>query len=661
MRLIFDLEANGLMEEVDKIWCIVAYDLDEKVTHTFTDHVPNQKPLKDGIALLESADVLIGHNIIMYDMPVLKKITGKTFNARLVDTFLLSQLLDFNRKLKYSVGRHGLANWGEYFGVPKPEQNQWLVWENNMLHRCVEDVRINIRVYNQLVKEQKKVQIPKRSIEREMDVAKISAIQVENGWLFDKELAKEHVEFLDDELERIAELVEPLLPKKVTCKDHWVTNEECNDLLCAYDKKRFPMGSDYESGNTSGKKLRKPKTKIRVKSGKLHSNTCKDFEIEPDSNLVGGPYTRVGFEDIFMSQTAQVKNFLLTQGWKPTQWNYKINEDGDKEKTSPKLTEDSYDSIDGELGRNIALHAIYRHRRNTISNIKDDSKGWLGVMRDDSRVECVPFTLGTATGRMSHRKLVNVPGVKSTFGKEMRELFTAPEGMVLVGCDLSSAQLRLLASAMEDDDYSEVVLTGKEDEGTDIHTVNGVAAGLIDPKWPLDSKARANGRSNSKTFIYAMLFGSGDAKIGTIVGGNSRDGRKLKNKFLNSLPSLGALLSNLRVEYKTSNDKYIKLQDKRKIQVDSAHKILNYRLQGDEAILTKEWMCVSSRRILEEGIRCKLLAVMHDEQNFECHPDDSKKLAKLLEDSATEAGRNLGFNCRMDGNSKIGKNWYEIH
>jgi DNA polymerase I-like protein with 3'-5' exonuclease and polymerase domains len=72
-------------------------------------------------------------------------------------------------------------------------------------------------------------------------------------------------------------------------------------------------------------------------------------------------------------------------------------------------------------------------------------------------------------------------------------------------------------------------------------------------------------------------------------------------------------------------------------------------------------MCVSSKRILEEGIRCKLLAVMHDEQNFECHPDDSKKLAKLLEETATEAGRNLGFKCRMDGSSKIGKNWYEIH
>jgi len=654
MRLIFDLEANGLMEEVDKLWCIVAYDLDSQKTHVFTDNDRGCKGISEGLALLQKAETLIGHNIIMYDLPVLDKLFGIKLEGKIIDTFLLSQMLDFNRRLKFSQGRHGLKNWGEYFDVPKPKQEQWTKWEPNMLHRCIEDVRINVLVYRHLIKEQKNVQIPKSTMLREMEVASISAQQVKNGWLFNRRLAERHINFLDRELERIANLVEPLLPNVVKCRDTWITNEECNELLGT-------EGVSYDFG-LENKKLREPKTKLFTMSGKIHSNTAKWFNISPDDvHLIGGPYCRVEFIPVTMTQTSEIKKFLFTQGWKPTQWNMKINEDGEKVRTSAKLTEDSFESIEGDIGKDLALHAIYRHRRNTILNMKNDKKGWLGVMRDDSRVECVPFTLGTATGRMSHRKLVNVPGAKSVFGKEMRELFIAPRGDVLVGCDLSSAQLRLLASAMEDDDYSETVLTGEEANGTDIHTVNGISAGLIDPNWPLDSQERSSGRSNSKTFIYAMLFGSGDAKIGTIVGGTSRDGRKLKSKFLNNLPSLSTLINKLKDQYKESGKKFIKLQDGKKIQVDSDHKILNYRLQGDEATLTKEWMCVSDKRIKKEGLRCNLLAVMHDEQNFECHPDDAKRLAKLLEETATEAGENLGFNCRMDGSSKIGKNWYEIH
>lgn len=660
MRLVFDLEANGFLEDVDKLWCIVAYDLDSQETYVFTDNDRGCKGISEGLKLLQDADTLIGHNIIMYDLPVLDKLFGIKLEGKLIDTFLLSQMLDFNRRLKFSQGRHSLKNWGEYFDVPKPKQEQWTKWEPNMLHRCIEDVRINVLVYRHLLKEQKTVKVPKETMQREMEVASISAQQVKNGWLFNRRLAERHINFLDRELERIANLVEPLLPNVVKCRDTWVTDDECNKLLGT-------EGVEYEyeiyRSRSRGKKLREPKTKLFTKSGKVHSNTAKWFNISPDDvHLIGGPYCRVEFIPVTMTQTSEIKKFLLkSQGWKPTQWNMKINDAGEKEKTSPKLTEDSFESIEGDIGKDLALHAIYRHRRNTILNMKNDKKGWLGVMRDDSRIECVPFTLGTATGRMSHRKLVNVPGAKSVFGKEMRELFIAPRGDVLVGCDLASAQLRLLASAMEDDDYSETVLTGKESEGTDIHTVNGIRAGLIDPNWGLNSQERSTGRSKSKTFIYAMLFGSGDAKIGSIVGGSAMRGRAFKKRFLNNLPALSTLINKLKRQYKESGKKFIRLQDGKKIQVDSDHKILNYRLQGDEATLTKEWMCVSDKRIKKEGLRCSLLAVMHDEQNFECHPDDADRLAKLLEETATEAGENLGFNCRMDGSSKIGNNWYEIH
>ena len=137
--------------------------------------------------------------------------------------------------------------------------------------------------------------------------------------------------------------------------------------------------------------------------------------------------------------------------------------------------------------------------------------------------------------------------------------------------------------------------------------------------------------------------------------------KELKAKFLRGLPALGSLKDKLENQFDRSGNKFIIAQDGRKILVNSKHKVLNYLLQGNEAILTKNWMVLSDKRIKEEEIDCKLLTVMHDEQNFECNPLHAEKLAIILEESATKAGELLGFKCRMDGSSKIGENWLDIH
>jgi DNA polymerase I-like protein with 3'-5' exonuclease and polymerase domains len=130
---------------------------------------------------------------------------------------------------------------------------------------------------------------------------------------------------------------------------------------------------------------------------------------------------------------------------------------------------------------------------------------------------------------------------------------------------------------------------------------------------------------------------------------------------LRTFPLLKALQIRLIEEFHKSGKKFITAQDGRKIQVDSEHKLLNYLLQGNEAILAKEWAIVSDGLIKKNNINCKLLAIMHDEQNFECNRNDADKLAKILEESATIAGKRLGFDCTMNGNSKIGETWYDIH
>jgi len=488
------------------------------------------------------------------------------------------------------------------------------------------------------MKEFKMSGIPKSVIQREFAIAKISAQQVKNGWLIDERLALRHIDFLKREIETLRQNIEPLMPKIVKCPDVWVSNQECNEIL-------ETTGIRYDAELKEGQRLKKPILPRYTKAGVLHSAQAKWLG---EGVKVYGAYCRVEFHDAKLTQHSEVKKLLFKNGWKPTEWNTKRTAEGRMIRTSAKLTEDSYGSIKGTLGKDIALHATYQHRLNTLQNQKEETKGWLGSRRKDGRIECVPFTLGTATGRMSHKNLVNVPGAKATFGKEMREIFIAPRDRVLVGCDLASAQLRLLAAAMGDKTYSETVIAGKEAKGTDVHTVNQKAAGL-------------RTRAQAKTFIYAFLFGAGDTKIGSIVGGKAKDGKELKAKFLKSFPALSKLQSKLRLDFEKSGGKTITAQDGRKIQVDSPHKLLNYLLQGNEAILAKEWANISAKLIEKNNINCKLLAIMHDEQNFECSVEDAPKLATVLEKAATMAGEQLGFNCRMDGTSKIGETWYDIH
>lgn len=147
MKLIFDLEANGLYQEADTIWCIVTKETD--TGHIRTHRSDWNGSIECGIKMLEEASELIGHNIIDYDLRLIKKLypsfcpSGKIF-----DTMILSQLLSPDRK-----GGHSLGQYGDEMGHKKPEHEDWSQFSPEMLHRCTEDVHINHKVYNQLKEE----------------------------------------------------------------------------------------------------------------------------------------------------------------------------------------------------------------------------------------------------------------------------------------------------------------------------------------------------------------------------------------------------------------------------------------------------------------------------------------------------------------------------
>lgn len=136
-EVVFDLESNALELDQVKTIHVLSWSINGEIQST------NDYDTMRGV--LTDADVLIGHNIVLYDLPVIHKILGVSPKARIVDTLALSWYLNFDRQ------RHGLEHYGEDYGVPKPKIDDWesLSYEDYR-HRCEGDVRINNRLWKEL-------------------------------------------------------------------------------------------------------------------------------------------------------------------------------------------------------------------------------------------------------------------------------------------------------------------------------------------------------------------------------------------------------------------------------------------------------------------------------------------------------------------------------
>lgn len=264
-------------------------------------------------------------------------------------------------------------------------------------------------------------------------------------------------------------------------------------------------------------------------------------------------------------------------------------------------------------------------------------------------------TIGAVTRRCTHHNpnLAQTPNAHAPYGKECRELFEARAGFYLIGCDAKALELRCLAHYMKDAEYTNEILNG------DIHTKNQMAAELPT-------------RDNAKTFIYGFLYGAGDEKIGSIIGKGKTDGKRIKEKFLKNLPSLGNLIKNVKNTIEKRG--YLYSLDRSKLKVREAYKGLNTLLQSCGAIAMKKALCIlfdwcierdwiTDRWYLNAGTEDKVYFVLnvHDEYQAEVRPEIKEEYKKLAVKAIQEAGKFYNFNCPLDGDVKEGTNWYETH
>ena len=610
MVAIFDIETDGLYEDVTKIHCI-AVKVDDAKTQLFTSRDDN---IEEAIELLNKADLVVAHNGINYDLPVLEKL-GYPVTSKVHDTLIMSRLAYPNRmeqdsnlkslppKLK---GSHSLKAWGYRLRKLKgdfSEDTDWKDYTDAMGEYCVQDVEVTHTLYNNKLLPRG---IPDEAIWLEQEFARIIGRQERYGVWFDVAKAKAlHISLLEEVGRAEEELFKTFTP------------------LQTWTAKPYPKIPFKKDGS---------KSQVLLTQESLGCHYNEDGE--------WGYYKEVHFNP---SSRQHIARWLSeVYGWKPQEYT---------EKGSPIINESVLEKLDFSEGK---VLAHYFNVKKLIGQLADGNNAWLSMVKDDNRIHGRVNTLGAVSRRCTHSNpnMAQVPSGRAYKGHEARTLFCVPKGKKLVGCDADALELRTLSHYMARFDngaYGVAVDKGDKDAGTDIHTLNQKSAGLPT-------------RDDAKTFIYAFLYGAGEEKIGSIVGGSAEQGRKLKNKFFKQIPAIKRLVDAVANTYKDKGT--LKALDGNPYHIRSAHSALNTLLQGAGALVMKYYLIFLDQNLAKKyktGDQYEFVLNVHDEVQIECDEEIAEDVAKIAEASFDDVTKHLNFRIPLRGSADIGDSWAETH
>ena len=590
MKVVFDLESDGLLPELTKIHCIGHYDLDERsgvvnLVHTAQD-------IEETIRMIQGADEIIGHNIIAFDIPALQKVypwfkpTGKITDTLVISRLVAADLINDDANSvslpegfpKRLWGSHSLRAWGLRMGTMKGDYDGgWEECNQEMLDYCIQDVNVTSSLYSYLMV--KAADFSERSLDLEHELAEICFRIGNNGWTFDRDGA--------------------------------------NDLYAELAKLRIQLEKDLQE-------LFEPWEVHQVFIPKVN-NKARGY-------VKGEPFTKVSVVEFNPNSRKHIHRCLVDKyGWKPKQFT---------PSGEAKVDEQVLSQLPYPEAQKLAKFFLVQKR---IAQLAEGSQAWMKKVDSDGKIRHTIISGGTVSGRAAHRSpnAANVPSTRSAFGKQCRDLWTVPKGWTLCGADLSGLELRCLAHYLEDDgEYAKQILE------SDIHTFNQNAAGLAT-------------RDEAKRFIYSLLFGAGDKLIGEIVGGNSKDGKRLKAAFDYNVPAFVRLKKELQQAFKRG---YLKGLDGRKLFVRSEHRCLSQLLQSSGAVLCKQWLALIDKEITKQGLEAYIVGWVHDEVQIACKTKEiANDVGNITRRMAKEAGEAFQFNLSVEAEFNLGRTWSDTH
>ena len=681
--LIFDLETDGLLDDVTTIHCLHLFDTDrpELGVQRYNNHNYNAvSTVADGVETLGNADELLAHNGIGFDYLVLDKLYpdwNLTKKPKRLDSIVMSAVIftelkrdDFaarNRgywvngkttsvvpeKVGGIIGSHSLKAWGLRLGNHKEDYDPrsecetgltvsqaWKTvgWTERMDDYCVQDVIVTVELY--------KVLAAKRCSESCLDLEHQfkTIIDRQERFGFKVDVAKAarlHQALLLRRTDLEAE-IQAMIPTwyepdgRSNIKPTYSCIEGTDEYVCTNEEQ---LAKGY----------RCPKVKNKVR-----------FETK------GAPYTKTSCKTFNAGSTDQIANRLqVLYGWEPEV----LTPDGLPSCTDEILSTLSYPCVPA-----IREYLIVSKR---LGQLAAGSQGILRKIRDDGRIHGRVQTNGAGTGRCTHSgpNVAQTPAVGSPYGAEFRELYTVQKGWKLVGADAAGIELRVMGhylAAYDEGRYAQEVVSG------DAHWVNLQAIGITNDARDHSSKVHSAARACGKTWVYSYLYGCGvdlsgvhyreaylayhrKEPAGTLLG----NGRKSRKALKKNLPALASLEKAVK---KAATDRgRLKGLDGRYVNIRSVHSALNALFQSAGAVIMKKSLCILDDRLQELGMTpsadYEFVANVHDEWQVEVR--DADGMPQIVADESckamTSAGEFFKLKVLIEGEAHIGNNWAETH
>jgi len=643
MKLVIDIETNSLSNPTE-IWLVVCKDIDTGIYYSFKEVTRHEGVRKELLDLLSKSSCTIGHHILGYDIPVLSTLVGYPIQdiSKYIDTLIVSKLVDYSRQ------GHSIEDYGLEFGLEKGKFSDFSKYSPEMEQYCLRDVDIAERIYNKYVRY---INNPMRanSIRLEHQFQLICNKLEKDGFAFNATRARALLDKVEIELASLDEAILSSFPPRL--------------------------------------KLIREITPKETKHGTISLTSIPKEMREDVSDLtVGAPFSYCHWTDFNPSSHKQIISILNEAGWQPVDrtkthidTERELNKlrhtrgrskelDLRKEQLHSKLddlrvsgwkvNETNLETLPAKApasARTIAKRILLESRRRTLTE-------WCDLVHPDGRIRGRFYGIGAWTHRMAHQNpnTANIPnetdqkGQKKLYGKELRSLWVAPKGRLLVGCDAEGIQLRIFAHYINDKEFTHELLNG------DPHSLNQSILG-------------AATRDAAKRYIYALLLGAGAGKLQEILSFDKQAADAAYERLLERYQGFAHLKETI-IPSDAKRGWFVGL-DGRAVRIPGdtvgarRHLAMSGYLQNGEAVVMKMATLKWWPKLPE--LDAFLVDMVHDEWQTECpnNIEIALRIAKMQADSLREVGEELKLRCPLAGSywSKkyndytIDTNWSKTH
>lgn len=627
-KLVFDIEADNLLDSVTKIHCLSYCNTKEGIVKSLTDYEDIKK------FFLQENTIFVGHNIQLYDIPVVEKILNIKINAPQIDTLALSWTLFPNRD------KHSLESFEDEVGVKKVQITDWSnLTIEDYIKRCKNDVLINLGVWKKQ--------------------AKLLTILYDNNYdeiyrylkyiSFKIDCVKEHQQ-LGVKLD--IELVKSSLQELEKIKE-----DKINTLKQAMPKRAI-------------KSVKFPPKVMFKANGEPSSNRLKWLEFLKNNGLPENHNTEVeyifDYEEPNPNSHDQIKNWLFNLGWNPSTFNY-IKEEGKSEMRKVPQIKDKNEN-DGSLCQSVikliekepnleALDSLYviSHRINVLKGFLRDQKN--GRLYQDIRGL-------TNTLRLQHGIIVNLPNAKKAYAENVRKCLIADEDKIMLGADLKSIEdntKRHYIYPLDPEYVKEQMI-----EGFDAHLDIANLAGFLTKEQVEEhklyentkgkkGKSYKNERGKGKTVNFAAVYGVGAPTLSRNSGLSEKECKKLLDIYWKRNWAVKSVAESFKVK---------EIFGQKWIQNPISKFWYSLRAEKDRFSTVNQSSAVYVfDRFLwylkQENI--KINFQMHDEFTANLYESDKEIYTQKVKKSIQEVNNELKLNVQIDCSLDFGLDYISVH